>query len=92
MCYIMIIIIFRRTCRQLTTAIYRSPEDVHRTILYGGIYLYPADAKSKHGKLRVLYEVWWRGVGRRCSGEACLNHIEALFFLGYRIDPFLFGF
>lgn len=30
--------------------------DVHRTILYGGIYLYPADAKSKHGKLRVLYE------------------------------------
>ena len=31
--------------------------DVHRTILYGGIYLYPADAKSKNGKLRVLYEV-----------------------------------
>eukprot|EP00913_Durusdinium_trenchii_P011819 g11101.t1 len=30
--------------------------DVHRTILYGGVYLYPADAKSKHGKLRVLYE------------------------------------
>lgn len=33
------------------------PKDVHRTILYGGIYLYPADAKSRHGKLRVLYEV-----------------------------------
>lgn len=30
--------------------------DVHRTILYGGIYLYPADSKSKDGKLRVLYE------------------------------------
>jgi len=30
--------------------------DVHRTILYGGIYLYPADKKSKNGKLRVLYE------------------------------------
>ena len=30
--------------------------DVHRTILYGGIYIYPADAKSKNGKLRVLYE------------------------------------
>jgi len=30
--------------------------DVHRTILYGGIYLYPADAKSPNGKLRVLYE------------------------------------
>ncbi len=31
--------------------------DVHRTILYGGSFLYPADAKSKHGKLRLLYEV-----------------------------------
>ncbi|KAI9218191.1 putative FBP1-fructose-1,6-bisphosphatase [Blastocladiella britannica] len=30
--------------------------DVHRTLLYGGIFAYPADAKSKDGKLRVLYE------------------------------------
>merc|ERR1711933_262793 len=30
--------------------------DVHRTILYGGIYLYPADKKEANGKLRVLYE------------------------------------
>merc|ERR1712137_1282046 len=30
--------------------------DVHRTLLYGGIFLYPADKKSKNGKLRVLYE------------------------------------
>jgi len=30
--------------------------DVHRTILYGGIYVYPADKKSPKGKLRVLYE------------------------------------
>jgi len=30
--------------------------DVHRTILYGGIFLYPADKKSTKGKLRVLYE------------------------------------
>merc|ERR1712072_1627582 len=30
--------------------------DVHRSLLYGGIFLYPADAKSKKGKLRVLYE------------------------------------
>jgi len=30
--------------------------DVHRTILYGGIFLYPADKKSPKGKLRVLYE------------------------------------
>lgn len=30
--------------------------DVHRTILYGGIFLYPADSKSQKGKLRLLYE------------------------------------
>jgi fructose-1,6-bisphosphatase I len=30
--------------------------DIHRTILYGGIYLYPADQKSPKGKLRLLYE------------------------------------
>ncbi|KAF9554576.1 Fructose-1,6-bisphosphatase, partial [Lunasporangiospora selenospora] len=30
--------------------------DVHRTLLYGGIFCYPADSKSKNGKLRILYE------------------------------------
>lgn len=32
--------------------------DVHRTLLYGGVFLYPADRKSPSGKLRVLYEVF----------------------------------
>jgi len=31
--------------------------DVHRTLLYGGIFMYPADSKSPNGKLRYLYEV-----------------------------------
>ncbi|XP_065836878.1 fructose-1,6-bisphosphatase isozyme 2-like [Oscarella lobularis] len=30
--------------------------DVHRTIVYGGIFMYPAHAKSPSGKLRLLYE------------------------------------
>merc|ERR1711998_983 len=30
--------------------------DVHRTLLYGGIFAYPADTKNKNGKLRLLYE------------------------------------
>ncbi|MCC6652514.1 MAG: class 1 fructose-bisphosphatase [Candidatus Eisenbacteria bacterium] len=30
--------------------------DFHRNLLYGGIYLYPADAKNPNGKLRLLYE------------------------------------
>ena len=32
--------------------------DVHRTLLYGGIFGYPNDKKSKNGKLRVLYEAF----------------------------------
>ncbi|KAJ2802820.1 Fructose-1,6-bisphosphatase [Coemansia guatemalensis] len=30
--------------------------DVHRTLLYGGVFAYPADRKSRSGKLRILYE------------------------------------
>ena len=30
--------------------------DFHRTLLEGGIYLYPADKKRANGKLRLLYE------------------------------------
>ncbi|XP_054803322.1 fructose-1,6-bisphosphatase, cytosolic-like [Prosopis cineraria] len=32
--------------------------DIHRTLLYGGIFMYPADKKSSSGKLRILYEVF----------------------------------
>lgn len=30
--------------------------DAHRTLVKGGIFAYPADTKSKKGKLRLLYE------------------------------------
>eukprot|EP00808_Paulinella_micropora_P005667 g72605.t1 len=30
--------------------------DVHRTLLYGGIFAYPGDKKNPKGKLRLLYE------------------------------------
>ena len=30
--------------------------DVHRTLLYGGIFLYPGSVKKPSGKLRLLYE------------------------------------
>jgi len=30
--------------------------DFHRTLLYGGVFMYPADSKSPNGKLRLLYE------------------------------------
>ncbi len=31
--------------------------DLHRTLLKGGVFLYPSDKKHKTGKLRLLYEV-----------------------------------
>jgi fructose-1,6-bisphosphatase I len=30
--------------------------DVHRTMLYGGIFLYPGDTRFPDGKLRLMYE------------------------------------
>ena len=30
--------------------------DFHRTLIKGGIFLYPADPKNKEGKLRLMYE------------------------------------
>lgn len=30
--------------------------DFHRNLLYGGVFMYPADRKSPEGKLRLLYE------------------------------------
>lgn len=30
--------------------------DIHRTLLYGGIFGYPGDTKNVNGKLRLLYE------------------------------------
>jgi fructose-1,6-bisphosphatase I len=30
--------------------------DLHRTLLYGGLFMYPGDSKNPAGKLRLLYE------------------------------------
>jgi fructose-1,6-bisphosphatase I len=30
--------------------------DIHRNILYGGIFIYPADRRNPNGKLRLMYE------------------------------------
>ncbi|KAI9168364.1 Fructose-1,6-bisphosphatase [Blastocladiella emersonii ATCC 22665] len=56
--------------------------DVHRTLLYGGIFAYPADAKSKSGKLRVLYECFPMAFllenagGRASTGTAPILDIQ----------------
>jgi fructose-1,6-bisphosphatase I len=30
--------------------------DLHRTLLYGGIFMYPGDQRNINGKLRLMYE------------------------------------
>lgn len=30
--------------------------DIHRTLLYGGLFMYPADSRNPNGKLRLMYE------------------------------------
>jgi len=42
--------------------------DVHRTIKYGGIFLYPRTADAPNGKLRVLYECFPMAFLMECAG------------------------
>lgn len=59
--------------------------DAYRTLLYGGIFAYPADKKSPKGKLRILYEcapmamVFENGVFSRMFSKHI--HISTHFFL-----------
>lgn len=47
--------------------------DVHRTILYGGLFAYPADKKSKNGKLRLLYEGFPMAMVIEQAGGTAIN-------------------
>ena len=56
--------------------------DIHRTLTYGGIFLYPADRKSPKGKLRLLYEaapmamIIEQAGGRAISGKERILDIQ----------------
>ena len=56
--------------------------DLHRTLLYGGIFMYPGDRKNPRGKLRLLYEAAPLGFiteqagGRASDGERNILDIE----------------
>jgi len=73
--------------------------DVHRTLLYGGIFMYPSDSKSPHGKLRYLYEVaplsfiMEQAGGKSSNGKTdCLDiipdaiHLRVPVFMGSKED------
>ncbi|KGK34923.1 hypothetical protein JL09_g5928, partial [Pichia kudriavzevii] len=47
--------------------------DVHRTLLYGGVFGYPADSKSKTGKLRILYECFPMALLLEQAGGMAVN-------------------
>lgn len=47
--------------------------DVHRTLLYGGLFAYPADSKSKTGKLRILYECFPMAMILEQAGGKAVN-------------------
>ena len=45
--------------------------DVHRTILKGGVFIYPGNSKSKEGKIRLVYEAWPMAyIMVSCGGDA----------------------
>ncbi|KAM5193037.1 fructose-1,6-bisphosphatase 1-like [Mantella aurantiaca] len=52
--------------------------DVHRTLVYGGIFLYPANTKSPKGKLRLLYECNPMAYIMEKAGGLATNGLESV--------------
>ena len=56
--------------------------DLHRTLLYGGVFMYPPDSKSPNGKLRLQYEaspmafIFERAGGKASNGSQRILDIE----------------
>jgi fructose-1,6-bisphosphatase I len=56
--------------------------DFHRNLLYGGLFMYPADTKCPQGKLRLLYEaaplamICKAAGGRSSNGERDILDVE----------------
>jgi len=76
--------------------------DVHRTLLYGGIFMYPGDRRNAKGKLRLAYEcnplafIVEAAGGRATNGKQRLLelqpeslHEKTPFFIGSQEDVLL---
>lgn len=60
--------------------------DVHRTLLYGGMFSYPADSKNKNGKLRIIYECFpISKIMEKAGGESIIGNFSRKRILD--IDP-----
>jgi len=52
--------------------------DFHRNLLYGGVFMYPADAKTGKGKLRLLYELAPVAMLAEQAGGAATNGTQRI--------------
>jgi fructose-1,6-bisphosphatase I len=56
--------------------------DIHRNLLYGGIFMYPSDSRNPNGKLRLMYEcnpmsfIIEAAGGRASNGKKRILEIE----------------
>lgn len=56
--------------------------DSHRTLLYGGIFMYPGDMKNPEGKLRLMYEcnpmamIFEQAGGRASNGKQRILEVQ----------------
>jgi fructose-1,6-bisphosphatase I len=56
--------------------------DFHRTLLYGGLFMYPADSANPEGKLRLLYEaaplsfIAEQAGGRGSTGQRDIGSVQ----------------
>lgn len=56
--------------------------DFHRTLLNGGLFMYPADTRNPRGKLRLLYEaapmamICTRAGGRASTGRMEVSDVQ----------------
>lgn len=52
--------------------------DAHRTLLYGGIFMYPGDKKNPNGKLRLLYEAFPMAFILEQAGGAASDGVQRI--------------
>ena len=67
--------------------------DVHRTLLYGGVFAYPGDAKNLNGKVCV-YPLIYLGSVKWCGGFCCtalLTGLPFFFFLLFTVASVVRG-
>ena len=61
--------------------------DAHRTLLTGGVFLYPANQTHSQGKIRLLYEAFPMAFIFECAGGIVTNGDINILYLPFPEDP-----